>query len=183
MTRKTASVAFVRAGDYGGLGKIYSDFGGLIPRAGEEVIRSADGWEMDVRSPWRSVLPGLIFMGFTSPISSKLFITTQRIVLVRKIDPSRQLKNELTPLGIPTAVGKGIELRKLQAAGARQFCEIWPEHLRIVKLRRHGKPPHAVDLFLVGDDGVQYAVSFWKPKGSEPEVVSLIESRFPHESS
>ncbi len=179
MTPKRVSTAFVHAGDYAGLGKVYSDSGGLITRAGEEIVRCADGWEIDVRSPWRSVLPGLIFMGFTGPISSKLYITNQRIVLIRKIDPARQLKNELTPLGIPKALDKGVALRKLQSAGARQFCELWPQHLRIVKLKKHGKPPHAIDLFLVSDDGTQYAVGFWKPRGSEPEIISLIESRFP----
>lgn len=180
MTPKTEKTNIVRAGDYDGLGKVYSEWGGLIPGAAEQIVQSADDWEIDARSPWRSVLPGMIFMGFVAPTSSKLFITTERIVLVRKIDVLREIRGELTPLGLPRAAEREHELRKLQAAGARQFCEIWPEQLQIVKIKRHGKPAHALDLFLLGTDGEQYAISFWKPKGSEPQVVSLIESRFPH---
>lgn len=179
MTPEKRLSRIVRAGDYEGVGKVYSQWGGLITRPDEQILRSADDWEMDVRSPWRSVLPGMIFMGFTGPISSKLFVTTDRIVLIRKIDPFRELKGELTPLGLPKAAEKEVALRKLQAAGARQFCEIWPKHLRIAKLKKHGRPAHAMDMFLIGTDGVQYALSFWKPQGSEPDVVALIESRFP----
>lgn len=170
----------VRAGDYEGLGEIYSQWGGLLTHADEQLIRAADDWEMDVRSPWRSVLPRMIFMGFTAPTSSKLFLTNHRIVLVRKIDTWRELKGELTPLGLPKAAEKEIMLRKLQAKGARQFCELWPGELRIAKMKRHGRPAHSLDLFLLGSDGKQYAVSFFRPKGSEPELIPLIESRFLH---
>ncbi len=175
----TRTIPVVWAGDCNGLGKVYSQWGGLIPRVGEQIIRSADDWEMNVRSPWRAVLPGMIFMGFAGPISSKLYITSERIVLIRKIDTWRELKGELTPLGLPKAAEKEAVLKKLQAMGARQFCEIWPRRLRITKVKRHGRPAHAIDFFLIGSDELQYAVSFWKPKGSEPDLVPVIESRFP----
>jgi hypothetical protein len=178
MTAKMQVSEIVRAGDLEGLGKVYSQWGGLIPRLDEQIVASAEGWDMDVRSPWRSVLPGMIFMGFTGPISSKLFVTSDRVVLIRTIDPFRELKGELTPLGLPKAAEREASLRRLQTAGARQFCEIWPKYLRIAKMKEHGRPAHAVDLFLLGSNGLQYAVSFWKPQGSEPAVVSLIESRF-----
>lgn len=178
MAQNKQNLRIVRAGDLDGLGRVYSEWGGLLITTDEQLIRTADDWEMDVRSPWRSVLPGMIFMGFTSPTSSKLFVTNKRIVLVRKIDTWRELKGELTPLGLPKAAEREIVLRKLQARGARQFCEIWPSQLRIAKVKRHGRPAHSVDLFLVGNDGKQYAVSFFRPKGSEPELVPLIESRF-----
>lgn len=172
--------AIVRAGDREGLGTVYSPWGSLIPKSDEVVLRTAEDWEMNVRSPWRSVLPGMIFTGFVAPTSSKLFITTHRIVLVRKIDPWRELKGELTPLGVPKAAEREAVLRKLQAMGARQFCEIWPSYLDVARTKRHGKPARSVQLFLNGRDGKQYVVAFWKPRASEPEVVSLIESRFHH---
>ncbi len=168
----------VRAGDYDGLGKVYSQWGGLIARSDEQVLKLADNWEMNVRSPWRSVLPGMIFTGFVTQTSSKLFVTTQRIVLIRKIDTWRELKGELTPLGLPKAAEKEVLLRKLQAMGARQYCEVWPKFLKVVRAKHLGKPANAVQLFLKGTDGLQYAVAFWKPKGSEPELIPLIESRF-----
>ncbi len=178
MTPDKRKMQVVRAGDYEGLGKVYSQWGGLLTRVDEQVLRTAEDWEMDVRSPWRSVLPGMIFMGFTGPTSSSLFVTTQRIVLVRKIDTWRELKGELTPLGLPKAAEKEVVLRKLQAKGARQFCELWTNELRIVKMKKHGKPVHSLDLFLLGSDGRQYAVSFFRPKGTEPALIPLIESRF-----
>ncbi len=168
----------VRAGDRSGMGTVYSEWGGLIPRVGEQTVKTADDWEMDVRTPWRSVMPGMIFMGFTGPIASKLYVTSERIVLIRKIDPFRELKGELTPLGLPKAAEKERVLRRLLAVGARQFCEIWPKQLRIAKLKRHGRPAHAIDFFLVSRDEVQYAISFWKPRGTEPDLIPLLESRF-----
>lgn len=170
----------MQAGDYDGLGKVYSQWGGLILRADEQTIRVGENWEMNVRSPWRTVFPGMVFMGFVGATSSKLFVTTERIVLIRKIDTWRELKGELTPLGLPKAAEKEAMLRKLQAAGARQFCAVWPRYLKIAKVRKRGKPAQALELFLLGPHERQYAVAFWKPEGSEPEVVSLIESRFPH---
>ncbi len=171
----------VRAGDRTGLGTVYSQWGGLIPRAGESILKTSDDWEMDVKSPWRSVLPGVIFMGFSGEVSSKLYITSQRIVLVRKIDVFREVKGELTPLGLPKAAEKEQRLKSLQAAGVRQFCEIWPRELRVVRLRRFGTPNRAMDIFLVGSDGRKYLVSIWKPKGADPETLTLVESRFHQE--
>ncbi len=169
----------VRAGDRDGMGKVYSEWGGLLTHANEQVLRVADDWEMDVRSPWRTVLPGMIFLGFVSPTSSKLYVTTERVVLIRKIDIWRELKGELTPLGLPKAAEKEAYLRRLQVMGARQYCEVWPRYLKAVRAKHHGKPPTSVQLFLEGADGRQYVVAFWKPKGSEPELIPLIESRFP----
>ncbi len=178
MTPKERASRIVRAGDREGLGRIYSQWGGLLPRTTEETLHVADNWEMDVRSPWRTVLPGMIFVGFMAPTSSRLYVTTERIVLIRKIDIWRELKGELTPLGLPMAAEKEVLLRKLQAMGARQYCEVWPKFLKVVRVKHRGKPANAVQLFLKGTDGRQYAVAFWKPIGSEPELIPLIESRF-----
>ncbi len=180
MSQPKQSRSAVRAGDLDGLGRVYSQWGGLLCRQGEEMVKSVAGWEMDVRSPWRSVLPGMIFLGFGGPASSTLYITNQRIVLIREIDIFRELKSQLTPLGIPDAAVDEVVLRKKKAAGARQFCELSPASLRICRVKRHGRPVRALDLYLTGPDRRQYAVSIWKSVGSDPETISLIESRFIH---
>src|SRR5438876_1055266 len=170
----------VRAGDLDGLRRIYSDAGGLVTESDEEIVRVAAGWDVNVRSPWRRVLPESIFEGFSGKASSKLFITNRRIVLVRDIDPWRELKGELTPLGIPTAAAKEAKLKKLKSVGARQYCEIRPGGLRVVKEKSFDRPQAWVNLRLVGVDGNQYAVTLWKTDGPDQETRALIESQFGH---
>src|SRR5213592_645821 len=143
----------VRAGDLDGRGSIYSDTGGLITESDEEILRAATGWDATVLSPWRRFLPKYIFMGFGGKASSKLFVTSKRIVLVRDIDPWRELKGELTPLGIPTAAAKEVRLKQLMSRGARQYCEIRPRDFRVVKKRSFDSPRSWVDLRLVSAEG------------------------------
>lgn len=178
MNRGKQTQLAIRAGDLDGLGKVYSQWGGLLSAPGEQTIRSVEGWEMDVKSPWRSVLPGMVFVGFTGPVSSRLHVTSERIVLIREIDIFRELRDQMTPLGLPEAAATEAILRRKKEAGAREYCEIRPAFLRIAREKRHGKPSRAVDLYLVGTDARQYAVSVWKVSGSDPETISLIESRF-----
>ena len=168
----------VRAGDLEGLRRIYSDAGGLVTESDEEIVRVAAGWDVNVRSPWRRVLPKSIFEGFSGKASSKLFITNRRIVLVRDIDPWRELKGELTPLGIPTAAAKEVRLKQLMSRGARQYCEIRPRDFRVVKKKSFDRPRSWLDLRLVGVDGRQYAITLWKTDGLDQETRALIESQF-----
>lgn len=166
----------VHAGDIDGLGSVYSESGGLIAESGEEILRTADGWEINVRSPWRTVLPKIVFAGFGKKASSKLYVTTERIVLVRDIDVWREIKGELTPLGIPGATAKEIHLKKLKERGARHYCQIWPRELKLVK-KKLGRSSW-LDLRLLGKDGKQYAVTMWKTDGLDAETLGLVESRF-----
>jgi hypothetical protein len=161
-----------------GLGTVYSEWGGLITGSNEQILRIADGWEVNVRSPWRTVFPRSVFSGFGGKASSKLHITTERIVLVREIDSWRELKGDLSPLGLPAAAAKEVHLKKLKAAGARQYCEIWPRELRVVKDKRIGKSSLVLDLRLLGTDGKQYAITLWKTDGPDPETLTLLRSRF-----
>src|SRR6266571_542376 len=85
----------VRAGDLDGLGRIYSDMGGLITESDEKILMATPGWDAEVSSPWRRFLPKIIFAGFGGQASSKLFVTTNRLVIVRDIDTWRELKGEL----------------------------------------------------------------------------------------
>ncbi len=168
----------VRVGDQDGLGRIYSDTGGLITKSDEDLLRVATGWDAEVCSPWRRFLPKIIFAGFGGRASSKLFVTTKRLVLVRDIDTWRELKGELTPLGLPTAAAKEVRLKKLKSLGVRQYCELRPKDFRVVKKRSFGRRQSWIDLRLVGTDGKQYAVTLWKTDGPDQGTRDLIESQF-----
>ena len=168
----------VRVGDLDGLARIYSEAGGLITEAGEEILRVTTGWDANVSSPWRRFLPKIMFSGFGGHASSKLFVTNRRIVLVRDIDPWRELKGELTPLGLPTAAAKEVRLKKLRSLGARQYCEIRAQNLRVVKQKSLDRPRSWVSLRLIGTDGKQYAITLWKTDGPDQETRTLIESQF-----
>jgi len=172
------SQPIVRAGDLDGLGRVYSEAGGLITESGEEILKATTGWDANVSSPWRRILPKIMFSGFGGQASSKLFVTNKRIVLVRDIDSWRELKGELTPLGLPTAAAKEARLKKLRSLGARQYCEMHPQNLRVVKQRSLDRPRSWVSLRLVGTDGKQYAVTLWKTDGPDQETRALIESQF-----
>ena len=168
----------VHAGDLDGLRRIYSGTGGLITESGEKILLATTGWDAEVSSPCRRFLPRIIFAGFGGQTSSKLFVTTKRLVLVRDIDTWRELKGELTPLGLPTAAAKEARLKKLKALGGRQYCEIRPQNLRVVKKRSFDRRQSWIDLRLIGTDGRQYAVTLWKTDGPDQDTRSLIESQF-----
>ncbi len=109
---------------------------------------------------------------------STLYITTERIVLVREIDEWRELSGELTPLGLPTAAAKEQRLKSIKKAGAREFCQIRPNALAIVTCKEFVKRQCMLDLKLTGLDGRQYAILFWKTDGKDPETLGKIHSRF-----
>ncbi len=168
----------VRAGDLDGLRSIYSETGGLITESSEEILKAVTGWDANVLSPWRRFLPKFVFMGFGGRASSKLFVTNKRIVLLRDIDTWRELKGELTPLGVPTAASKEVRLKRLKSLGARQYCEIRPRDLNVVKKRSFDRRESWIDLRLLGTDGKQYAITIWKTDGRDQETRALIESQF-----
>lgn len=168
----------VHVGDLDGLGSVYSPSGLLITKPSERILGTSEGWDMNVRSPWRRLLPKLIFPGFNTKAKSTLYVTTERIVLVREIDAWRELKEELSPLGVPTAAAKEIRLKQLKARGGRQYCEIRPTDFRVVKMKRVDRPWSWLGLRLLGTDTRQYAVTISKTDGLDPEMLTLIQSRF-----
>lgn len=178
MVRRSTSEQIIKAGDHEGLDVIYSPAGSLIVGVGEKILKSVANWDMDVMSPWRRVMPKTIFAGFHGKASSKLYVTSERIVLVRDIDEWRELAGELTPLGLPTAAAKEQRLKALKGLGVRQFCEVLTCRLVLSSRRRYTKRGSMLDLKLIGDDGRQYAIMIWKTDGSDPETLDLIESRF-----
>jgi hypothetical protein len=170
--------SLVRSGDQDGLRRIYSDAGGLVTESDEEILIAATGWDAEVCSPWRRFLPKILFAGFGGQASSKLFVTTKRIVLVRDIDTWRELKGELTPLGLPTAAAKEARLKKLKSLGVRQYCEIRPLDFHVVKKKSLDHRKSWIDFRLVGTDGKQYAITLWKTDGPDQDTQTLIESQF-----
>ena len=179
--RSAAQNLIVRTGDYKGLGRIYDRQGGLIVGGSESVLKIAENWDFDVMSPWRQVLPHVVFEGFGGKAKSRLWVTTERLVLIREIDLWRQLKGELTPLGLPNAAEKEARLKRVIAAGARQFCEIRPANLRVVKSKALNRRRSWLDMQLMGIDGRQYAVTNRKTDGRDTETLALVESRFPRQ--
>lgn len=168
----------VWAGDQEGRAVVYNPWGSLVEEHGESIIELATGWDMNVRSPWRGILPKIVFMGFNGKAISKLYITTTRVVLIREIDPWRETKGEMTPLGMPNAVATQVELRKKKQAGIRQFCEVRPQRLRLVSRKRYVKRGCMVDMRLLGRDDTQYAIAYWKTDGKDDKTLALIESQF-----
>jgi len=180
METTTDSSAGVRAGDSEGLGSVYSESGDIVLIPDEEVLKTSPGWDIDVTSPWRKILPKLIFAGFGGKASSELYITNQRIVLVREIDLWRELKEELSPLGVPSAAAKEIHLRRLKSAGARQFCEIKPRNFRVVRMKRLDRRWSWLDLRLLDVDDTKYEITFAKTDGLDSETLTLIQAQFLH---
>lgn len=175
------SPRIVRIGDYAGLGRVYTSAGDLVSSSKDPILKVSPNWDVDIMSPWRQVMPHVVFEGFGGKAKSRLYITSERIVLLREIDLWRQLKGELTPLGIPNAAVKEAKLKQLIAAGARQFCEIWPQNLRVVKAKVLDRRRSWMDMQLIGIDGKQYAITIWKTDGRDPETLALLDSRFPRE--
>lgn len=178
MVANARRVAPIRAGDKNGYGSVYDSSGKLVGAPGESYLEVREGWDMNVRSPWRRVVPTILFMGFSGRARSKLYITTQRIVLIREIDPWRQLAGEMTVLGAPTAIAEEAELRKSKAAGVRQFCVVQTSALKRISSRKYTKRGSRLDLKLLGNDEKQYAISFWKTYGNDHKMLSLIEEQF-----
>ncbi|HII41390.1 MAG TPA: hypothetical protein HA326_09275 [Thermoplasmata archaeon] len=168
----------VTAGDVGGRFSVYDKAGALVEEAGERIVRVATGFDMTATTPWRRLLPTVIFLGFNKPVTSRLYVTSNRIVLLREIDSWRQVIGDMTPLGIPNAIATKVELDALRAKGVRQYCQLRPDALRLVRTRKSAKPGAWLGLRLVDHGDVRYAVSLWKTDGEDPETLSLIESRF-----
>lgn len=170
--------AIIRAGDIDGQGSIYDSEGKLIGRQGESVLRVAGSWDVNVLSPWRKWLPRILFEGFNGQAKSTLYITTQRVVLIREIDTWRELKGEFTALGLPNATAKEWFLADIRKRGGRQYCVIWSAGLKVVKSKKYSQPRSLLYLRTLGADGKRYAISLWKTDGVDNETLEMLESQF-----
>jgi hypothetical protein len=164
----------VRVGDIGGLGRVYTESGAVITRAGETILRILENWDMSVTSPWRRFLPKIMLDSSDGKVSSRLYVTTERIIFVRQVDAWAEMKSELTPLGIPAASSKQQRLSSIIPRGARKYCEVYPGYLRLVKSRQKRS---WLGLLLLDSDNRQYRFDFWKSDDKE-DLFTLIKSRF-----
>lgn len=178
MTTSEPRHKIVIAGDVEGRSRVYDAQGNLLLRPGESLLKVSQGWDMTAQTPWRRWLPQIIFLGLNKPASSRLYVTTTRVVLIRDIDPLRETLGDMTPLGMPDAVARGVELKRLNSAGIRQFCEVRTADLKVSRIRRPRKSVTWLGLDLLGKDGFRYRISYWKTDGEDPEMLALIESRF-----
>lgn len=170
--------AVVSAGDAQGQGSVYNSEGRLIALNGEGVLRSGEGWDVNVLSPWRKLLPHILFEGFNGRATSVLYITTHRVVLIREIDVWRELKGEFTALGTPNAAAKQWLLSELKSRGVRQYCIIDCSKLRVVAWRKYVRPKSLIYLRAFGEDGRRYGISIWKTDGTDQEMLTMLASRF-----
>lgn len=168
----------VLAGDAQGQGSIYSGDGRYIVRRGETILRFAEAWDANILSPWRKVLPHIIFEGFNGRATSTLYITTHRVVLIREIDVWRELKGEFTVLGAPNAAAKEWFLSELKRRGVRQFCVINCANLKVIKSKKYVRPKSLIYLRALGRDGKRYGISMWKTDGTDEETLAALASQF-----
>ncbi len=159
------------------MGDVYDVQGRLILLPGETEVAAFNNWDIDVISPWRRIMPKTIFPGYHGKASSTLCVTSQRIVLIRRIDDWRELAERLTPLGLPDAAAREAELEALKREGVRQFCEILTGMLRIVSAKRH-RNRSMLDIRLVDPSGRRYGILLWKTDGEDEKAADVIQSRF-----
>ena len=179
MTKEAVQSTLVRVGDLSGLGSIYDVSGQLILKTDERILKVAEGWDLQARLGWKRLLPQVIFDGFNSPVKSALYVTTDRVVLIRDIDVWRETKSDMSILGIPGGVAKAADLKRLARLGAREYCELVPRKLHVSSLRRLKKLRAWLDFKLVGEDGQKYAILLSKVEGEDEETSALLESQFP----
>src|SRR5437870_12299696 len=115
MEPKQAVPSLVRTGDLDGLGRVYSVGGGVITRSGEEILKTAEGWDAHISSPWRRILPKIVFEGFRGKPGGKLSVTRGRFCFFGKMTAWRKLKGELSLLGFPVAAAKEFNFRRWRA--------------------------------------------------------------------
>lgn len=168
----------VSAGDVDGKGRVYSQGGALILHPTESLLHVADNWDVDVVSPWRRVMPNVLFAGLNGVAHSRLYITDRRIVLVRQVDSWREVKGDMTPLGMPNAIAKKARLDFLHSSGVFQFCEVHPSGLRLVSSKRRAQPNSWMSLKLVGTDGTRYGIMIWKSDGTDEQTLAIIVAQF-----
>jgi len=164
----------VRAGILEGLGSVYSLYGGLLPRSDERLLLMRQGCELAVSGTWRVFFAKAIFHSLPRKSTGKLYITDCRIVFIREIDPWKEARPLMTPLGIPTGIAKNFELKAIKERGGRHYCVLDTNKLRVRRSRRWKR---GLQLFLEGSDGERYVATFYTDV-ADPAFLSLLEGQF-----
>ena len=171
MTSGDSAGQAIRSGDVDGLGRLYSEFGGPILHSQEVILAERQGCDLAAYSSWRLFFPKRIFHPLPGKPSGTIHVTSHRLILLREIDVWKEVKPLLTPLGLPTAAEKEAKLNRQKAIGARQYCEIFPSHLQLVRVRRKSG---LLDMRLSGTDGSKYEVFFYTDR-DDPAFFDFLE--------
>ncbi len=172
MTHSASRELPIRAGDVEGLGRVYSEFGGPLLRPQETALAQRNGCDIAVFGSWRVFFAKEIFHPLPGNPSGTIHVTSDRLIFLRDIDVWKEVKPLLTPLGLPTAAEKESKLKRLKAKGARQYCEIFPAQLQLVRVRRK---PRLLQFRLSAKDGGKYVLFVYTDK-DDPHFFDVLEA-------
>lgn len=174
MNTKTEFETPIRVGDLDGLGVIYSETGALVVSPRENILKERSGCDAHVTASWRSILAKTFFSSAPGTPSGHLYITTHRVVLIRKLDLWKEIKPLLTPLSLPAAAGKENRAKEIISRGGRQYCEIPTSRFTISAARR--KDTLAI-LYLKDSNGAKYRVVLYTDE-PDPDFLLFVQNRF-----
>ena len=161
----------IRAGDVDGLGRIYSEFGGLILRTDEILLAQRQGCDVAAYGSWRIFFPRRLFHPLPGRPSGTVYLTSDRLIFIRNIDIWREVKPLLTPLGLPAAAERESKLKGMKAKGARQYCEVLRAGFKLMRAKRK---PGLLHLRLARLDNQKYEVFVYVDK-DDPAFFDLVE--------
>ena len=129
----------VRIGNIDGKGKIYDDRGELILNNGEQILYKNDEKRcVDVWKGWKPSSGNNLLFNSTAEIGTT-YITNQRMIHIRTPDPYRKAKDELTPLGVPSAIPKMMKAKELLKRGGKEYCEIYFSEIKWYSMQKKKK--------------------------------------------
>lgn len=174
MSRDESNRAAVRGGDISGLRSVYTDDGTLILHGGEQLLGTWRDCDIAAFAAWRPFFARPVFHAYPGRTESRLYITTRRIVLLRKIDIWKEVKPLLTPLGVGDAVSEQSRLSRTVALHGREFCEVLTNRLMIKRFRERRT---ILLMKLIDMDGAKYTIAFYSP-APDAALFRAIEGRF-----
>ncbi len=182
----------VRPGSLDGFGTIYDQEARLIAKSNERIEREAARWDAEVLSPWKRVLPKILF-DFQDPrlhrgLQSALYITSERIVLIREVPGWGESRSRMAPpfrSGGMTAEEEVALIQRLAfpLSKGRQYLEVWPDRLDVVELNRSDRRRSFLEVRAHGRDRREFRIYFQRESGPDPTTSALIESRFPRQAA
>ncbi|MFQ5886110.1 MAG: hypothetical protein ACE5II_02625 [Anaerolineae bacterium] len=121
-------------GDLRGLREIYDDEGELIVEPGEKVLRMV---ENDDTNLWegRRALTGRIFLGYPEQ-KVILYLTDERLVFIRNLQPWPIFKTHGTPFWLAVAVREALCAKNLECHCLKEFMELFYSEVETFKSKR-----------------------------------------------
>ena len=112
----------MRVGHLDGRGVVYDEGGMPLLQEDETILKHVPGDNLSV-SEASSLWNMRSFMEQTAE-KGDLFLTSQRLIFIRRPDPFLAAKDDAYPLGMADAVAKAYKARTLKSKGVFEFCEI-----------------------------------------------------------